>query len=544
MKQYVIGVDFGTLSMRGVLMDALTGRELGQIEKVYPHAVLDRALPDGTPLLPDFALQVPADYRLALGGLKELMASAGVEPGQVKGFCADFTSSTLLALDDKGRPLCEDPVFCREPHAYAKLWKHHGAVDQAQRMQTLARQEKWLEQFGGRVPCEWALPKILETLEQAPRVYENTRWFMEGGDYISLLLTGQVSRAACFAGFKSQWQRDGYAWESFLSALHPGLQDLPRVGWSGPVYPAGACVGKVSLEGSALSGLAVGTPVFTPMIDAHASAPALGAVNEGDMMLVIGTSGVNVYQSGDARPLPGILGNVMDSLVPGLATYEAGQASVGDTFQWFVDTLAGADCHQKARELGISVHQLLTQRAAELAPGESGVVSLDWFNGNRNVLADYRLSGAFVGMTLSTKPHHLYRSLLEGAAFGCRRIVEQFEAHGLAVKSLCAAGGIPQKNPLLMQIYADVLNRSIRVPVCSAPAARGCCVVAAAAIGAHSDLSSAARALAIKEQQLYVPQPAFVKAYDRLYAFYRKLHDHFGVDHPEFMAGLRQLGEK
>ncbi len=542
MARYTIGMDYGTLSVRTVLLDVQSGRDVAYAEWRYPHGVMESHLPDGTALGKDFALQHPKDYLLGLSTIKEVLDASGVDPREVGALTVDFTTCTLLSVDEAFEPLCFRKEFSCDPHAYAKLWKHHGAQKEADRINALAeaRKEPWLGRYGGRISCEWLLPKVMETYACSPAVYDKTFRFMEAGDWLSYCLTGQESHAAAFCGFKAMYDGTDYPSRDFMRELEPGLEDLFETKVSRKIVGAGELAGRLCARGAALTGLSEGTPLASPMIDAHASMPALNAVGEGEMMMVVGTSCCHIVNSREYRNIPGIAGVVKDAVVNGMYTYEAGQSGAGDCFDWFVKNCVNDTLMTQAREKGVSIHAHLRELAQGLAPGESGLLCLDWLNGNRSVLCDHSLSGLFLGVTLSTRPEELYRALIEATAFGTRMILERFEAYGLTLRSLCAAGGIPAKDPMLMQIFADVLGREIRLPKVFASGARGSAIVASVASGDYPDLSCACRALCAGDELVYRPIAKNVAVYQRLYDLYCGLHDLFGKE-TSYMKQLRAI---
>lgn len=541
-KRFVIGVDFGTLSARALLVDIENGKECATAEFVYPHAVMDRNLPNGTPLRERWALQHPADYTEALASvIPAVLQQAGVQAQQVAGVGIDFTACTLLALDECGTPLCLKEEFAGEPHAYAKLWKHHASQPQADVVTAVARErgEQFINSFGGKVSSEWAIPKILETLQEAPHVFDATARFCEAADWLSQVLCGKESRAPSFAGYKSFWQPEtGYPSNDFYVALDKRLDGL--IGSKIPARVEGVqeIAGYLNEHGAALTGLKKGTPLALPIIDAHAAMPAVGAVNAGDFVMILGTSACHLLQADKPAVVPGISGCVQDVIVPELTTFEAGQAAVGDSFAWFVKNLLPAEYTQTAKQRGISVHALLRERASALAVGESGLLALDWWNGNRSILNNADLSGVLVGLTLRTRPEEIYRALLEACAFGSRLIVETFEKSGLTVRDILAAGGIARKDPFMMQIYADVLGKPIRVTSTAQAGALGSAMYAAVAAGAYADISEASAHMAAPCDTQYLPDPEHVSAYDALYRDYLTLHDYFGNEENAVMARL------
>lgn len=542
MKPYVIGLDYGTLSGRCLLIDSRDGTAVAESVFAYPHAVMDERLPDGTSLPPQFALQHPQDYLDVLSNtVPDVLRQSGISPEQVAGIGIDFTACTLLPVDREGIPLCFQESFAGNPHAYVKLWKHHAAHRQAERITALAleRGEPWLPIYGGKISSEWALPKILQVLEEAPEVYRATDRFTEAADWLSRMLTGVETHSAVFAGYKALWNAEaGYPSDAFLCALHPGLHGLVGSRLSEQVYGPERIAGTLNAAGAALTGLSVGTPLALPMIDAHAAMPALGIAGEGELMMIVGTSTCHLIHAKNERPVPGICGYVRDGVMPGCVTYEAGQSCVGDIFDWFVSCNVPERDTREAARRGISVHQLLRERASALEPGESGLLALDWLNGNRSVLMDAELSGMVLGVTLRTKPEELYRAWIEATAYGTRMILENFEENEIPIRSIVAAGGIAQKDPMMMQIYADVTGREIRIAGSSQAGALGSAIYAAVAGGLFPSLTEAVSRLSVKELCSYRPNPKHHGAYNRLYREYQTLHDYFGRGGNDVMKRL------
>ena len=549
MSKCVLGVDFGTLSARALIVETQTGRELGTAAMDYPHGVMDRALPDGTPLPPDWALQDPADYLECLSRVvPQALAQAGVRAEDVVGVGVDATTCTLFPIDANGAPLCALPELAGEKHAYAKLWKHHGAQAYADRMTRVARErgEAFLARYGGKVSSEWLFPKLWETLDQAPALYARAHRFIDTADWIVMKLTGAEARSGCLAGCKAFWNpRDGYPPNDYFRALDPRLEHAVDEKLSRDIRQVCTRAGFLTEEGARLTGLAPGTAVAVGHSDALVALPAAGITGAGRMLMIVGTSTCHIMLDDRERDVPGICGVVDDGVIPGFLSYEAGQSCVGDHFDWFVHTLAPEAYAREARERGLDLHRLLTEKAARLAPGESGLLALDWWNGNRSVLVDADLTGLFMGMTLATRPEELYRALIEATAFGTRLIIENFEEHGVPVQGITACGGIAQKNAFLMQLYADVLGREISVARSAQNSALGSAmmgaVAAGRAAGGWDTIDEAAAAMGGVRPGGYVPDPAAHAVYDRLYAEYRALHDWFGRGGSDVMKRLKQI---
>ncbi|NEB03473.1 ribulokinase [Streptomyces sp. SID13726] len=540
---YVVGIDYGTLSGRAVVIRVRDGAELAAAEHAYRHAVLDQELPDGTPLPPDWALQVPSDYIDVLRhAVPEALASAGVRADQVIGIGTDFTACTMVPTLADGTPLCELPEYGNRPHAYVKLWRHHAAQAQADRITALAveRKELWLKRYGGKISSEWEFAKALQLLEEDPEVYRRTERWVEAADWIVWRLCGTYVRNACTAGYKGQFQDGSYPSVDYLGSLNPEFADFVSEKLEHPVSQLGDLAGTLTAEAAGWTGLPEGIAVCVGNVDAHVTAPAAGAVEPGRMVAIMGTSTCHVMSSDQWAEVPGMCGVVNGGILPGLWGYEAGQSGVGDIFGWFVRTGLPASYTEEAAALGRGPHEHLTALAAQQAIGEHGLVALDWHSGNRSVLVDHDLSGVMVGLTLSTRPEDVYRALLEATAFGTRTIIEAFETAGVPVKELVIAGGLT-KNDLLMQIYADVTRRPLGVIDSTQGPALGAAMHAAVAAGAHTDIRAAAQAMGKARPAVYLPDPARAAAYDRLYAEYRLLHDYFGRGANQVMHRLHGI---
>ncbi len=551
MAKYTIGVDFGTLSARALVVEVGTGRELASATLNYAHGVMDEYLPTGERLKPDWALQHPQDYLDCLAyTIPEALKKAGVNSADVIGVGIDFTACTVVAVDEEGTPLCLRSEWAHNPHSWIKLWKHHAAQDEANRLNAVAQErgEAFLARYGGKISSEWMLPKIWQTLNEAPEVYAAAHRFMEAGDWVIMQLTGRETRNACMAGYKAMWSKsEGYPSKDFLRALDPRLENVVDEKLSRDIYPIGAKAGEITPEAAKLTGLKEGTAVSVATVDAHVSIPATGSVEAGNMLMIMGTSTCDIMVSKEEHIVPGMCGVVADGVIPGLLGYEAGQSCVGDHFNWFVDTCVPAEYAREAAEKGMDLHQLLTDKAARLKPGESGLMALDWWNGNRSVLVDVDLTGMILGMTLTTKPEEMYRALIESTAYGARVIMDTFEESGVRISKLLACGGIAKKNPFLMQIYADVLNREIEVVRSTQAPALGAAmfgaVAAGAAHGGYDDIADAAREMGGTEQKKYAPISENVAVYRQLYAEYKQLHDYFGRGGNDVMKRLKAIKE-
>ena len=527
----VVGVDFGTLSGRAVVVRVADGAELGSAVTDYPHAVVDRTLPGGDrPLPPEWALQVPEDYVEVLRtAVPAALRAAGADPAHVVGVATDFTACTVLPTTADGTPLCELDEFSAEPHAFVKLWKHHAAQGQADRINELARRrgEPWLPRYGGLISSEWEFAKALQVLEEAPAVYAAMEHFVEAADWIVWQLTGTYVRNTCTAGYKGIRQDGHYPSPEFCKELNPGFERFVADKLDHTLGELGERAGGLSARAAAWTGLPEGVAVAVGNVDAHVTVPAAQAIEPGHLVAIMGTSTCHVVNGTELHQVPGMCGVVDGGITRGLWGYEAGQSGVGDIFAWFVEHGVPPSYHEAARERGISVHDLLTELGARQAVGEHGLLALDWHSGNRSVLVDHDLSGLVVGQTLATRAEDTYRALLEATAFGTRRIIEAFRSSGVPITDLVVAGGL-LRNATLMQIYADVTNLPLSTIGSEQGPALGSAIHAAVAAGAHPDIRAAAAAMGSRSAGVFRPIPENVAAYDELYAEYLTLHDNFG----------------
>ena len=551
----VVGVDYGTLSGRAVVVRAADGQILGSAVHPYPHAVMDEVLTAGPsaeagsplPLPPDWALQVPADYVEVLkvavpAALQQAREEHGVEADQVVGIGTDFTACTMVPTTADGTPLNEVAELSDRPHAYVKLWKHHAAQPHADRINSLAHQraEPWINRYGGLISSEWEFAKGLQLLEEDPEVYAAMRHWVEAADWIVWQLAGAYVRNACTAGYKGIRQDGAYPSRDFLSALNPDFAGFVSDKLEHPIGQLGQQAGRLTAQAAGWTGLPEGIAVAVGNVDAHVTAPAAGAVEPGQMVAIMGTSTCHVMNADTLAEVPGMCGVVDGGIVDGLWGYEAGQSGVGDIFGWFVDHGVPGRYHQEAADRGISIHALLTEKAAAQQVGAHGLLALDWHSGNRSVLVDHELSGLVLGQTLATRAEDIYRALLEATAFGTRVIVEAFQDAGVPVTEFIVAGGL-LKNPLLMQIYADVTRLPLSTIATDQGPALGSAIHAAVAAGVHQDVRAGATAMGKVDRAVYTPDPDRAAVYDRLFDEYRTLHDYFGRGGNDVMRRLRGL---
>jgi L-ribulokinase len=545
-RRITIGVDFGTESGRVLLLDLTSGKELAVSEVRYPHGVIDHVLASsGTELPPDTALQDPADYLEVLyEGIPKALAAAEASADEVIGIGVDFTCCTVLPVTDDGTALCALAEWRDRPHAWVKLWKHHSAQPVADRLNevALARGERFLARYGGRLSSEWYFPKLIELWQKDRRVYDAMSAFVEATDWIVWHLTGSLVRASCSAGYKACWsESDGLPSRDYFEAAYPGFPD-PADKLGTVFLPPGACAGSLLAEVAERLGLNPGTAVAVGNVDSFVSVPGAGVRRPGVFLMVVGTSICDLVIDRHESRMPGITGVVEDGILPGFFGYEAGQAAVGDMFAWFGGRLLGLDSEPGS---GPSWYERFEAEAAKIAPGASGLVALDWWNGNRTILGDAALSGVIAGLTLSSTPAELYRALLESVAFGTRRIIENFVGNGIGIEEIVACGGIAERSALMMQLLADVTGLPVTIPDSTQIPARGaalCASIAAgSARGGFDDFETALNALSPAMTRYYAPAPAHKATYDEVYSVFLSLHDELGRDHVEWLHNLKKI---
>ncbi len=531
-SQYTMGLDFGSNSMRVLLVDVADGREIAQAVADYPSGEMGIILDDSNP---DLARQHPLDYfKVIEKAVREALTAAAVAKGdfapkQIIGIGVDTTGSTPMPVDAEGNSLTSNPKFANNPNAMAWLWKDHTGHAEAEQFTQAATKlhPEYLAKCGGRYSSEWFWSKILKCARVAPDVFDAAYTWVEIADWIPAILCGtqhpkQMIRGVCAAGHKAFYNSSwgGYPAETFVASLEP---KLARVRQSLPdqCVSVAEIAGKLSDEWAKKLGLPAGIPVAVGAFDAHLGAIGAG-IADGTLVKIIGTSTCDIMTSKMGRELPdipGLCGIVPESVLPGSYGLEAGQSAVGDLFAWLVG---------RVNPTG-QTHESLTKEAEKLTPGESGLVALDWHNGNRTVLVDQRLTGLYVGLTLHTTPAEMYRTLIEATAFGARVIMERFEAYGVAVNRVINCGGISARNPFAMQIYADIMNRPIAISRSLQTCALGSAVAAAVVAKAHPDFDTAIAKMTGVQDKIYNPIPSNVKVYEKLYQLYRQLHDAFGV---------------
>jgi len=550
MAKYTIGVDFGTESGRAVLVDISDGKEIATAVYPYSHGVIDEQLPDSKIRLElDWALQDPQDYiRTFQDSIPAVLKLSGIHAADVIGVGIDFTACTMLPTKADGTPLCALPQFREQPHAWVKLWKHHAAQPEADKINETARRmnEGWLDRYGGKISSEWFFSKALQILEEAPVIYAAADRLIEAADWVVWQLTGVETRNACTAGYKAMWSKEnGFPSKEYFASLHPDLAAVIEEKMSTDITPIGQRAGGLSEQAALWTGLNAGIAVAIANVDAHVAVPAATVTGPGRMVMIMGTSTCDMVLGTEERMVPGMCGYVEDGIIPGFFGYEAGQSCVGDHFAWFVENCVPSKYEQEARERGMDIHQLLEEKSGRLKVGESGLLALDWWNGNRSVLVDVDLTGLLIGATLATRPEEIYRALIEATAYGKRMIIETFQKNGVPIHELVACGGLPEKNKLLMQIYADVIGLPIRVSASKQAPALGSAmfgaVAAGKAAGGYDSIYDAAKVMAHLKDEMYTPNKENQRIYERLYAEYVTLHDYFGRSDNDVMKRLKKI---
>ena len=497
--------------------------------------MIDRKLPSSGEELPDdWALQDPDDWVTVIEkALPEVIKKAGISADDVVGLGVDFTSCTVLPVTGEGVPLCTIARWRKRRHSWPKLWKHHAAQPVADRLNEVAleRGDAFLERYGGRISSEWYFPKLISIWLEDREIYEGCDAFIEATDWIVWYLTGVECRQAATAGFKAMWSpQEGLPPTEYFQAAYPGF-DHPGEKLGDSFAALGTRAGTLRPEVAKKVGLPESVAVAVGNVDAWVSVPGVGVEGPGTFVIVIGTSICDMIVHPEETRLPGITGVVKDGILPGLYGYEAGQAAVGDMLAWFVENMVmDPDSYGK-----------LEKAAAKIDPGETGLLALDWWNGNRTILADADLTGAIFGLGLHSTREQVYRALLESIAFGSRRIMDNFEEHGLVLSEIVACGGIAERSPLMMQLLADTSGRLVHVPKVNEIPARGAALFGGVAAGVYEDIASAIAATRPKSVRTYEPDLAAKKTYDRVYEIYRTLYELMGHSEVRLLHELKRI---
>ena len=564
-KKYVIGLDFGSLSARGVLVALNNGKILTEAVTAYKRGILSATDVGSKELPPDTVLVDALDYWYALRQLTgKLIEQSGVDPKEIGAMGIDFTASTVLPVDRNLIPLSEKAEYRWHFHAYTKLWKHHSASPWAEQLTELLKKydRELLAVYGNRISAECLIPKVLEIFEKDRKVYDGAAYFLEAADWLLCKLTGKQIRSASFALCKGLWrEKQGYPEAGLFAEIAPELENIPeqKLGAKNAlyIYPWEKA-GTLTEEAAEELKLCADTIVTGAQMDAHAGLPALGITDAGKVLLVVGTSTGIIFQGKSRKEIQGLCSIADYCDLPELIGYAAGQASTGDCLEWFIKNSVPGYCQEQAREAGKDIFSWLSEQAEKLKPGQNGLLALDWWNGNRSCLADQELSGLILGLGLETRPEEIYRALLEACAFGVKRIFKEVEQYGIPLKEIHACGGITQKNPLFMQIYADVTGKKIIVHRCEQAPALGMAIYAAAALpsvkggygsGAeegpqteavrHAALSAASANMQSRDFEVYTPQEEYHRVYESMGEEFDRLYDYFGMEN-HVMKKLKQ----
>ncbi|MDK4213788.1 ribulokinase [Staphylococcus warneri] len=531
---YSIGIDYGTASGRVILVNTSDGKIVSSYEETYQHGTIAEEL-GGETLPHNYFLQHAGDYHHVLeNGVKHVLEESQVNKDEVVGIGVDFTSCTVVFLDENFKPLHMNEDLANHPHAYVKLWKHHGAQDEATQMVEANEKanQNWLDYYGHSVNSEWMIPKILEVKHKAPELLERAHYIMEAGDYMTSLLVNQNIRSNCGIGFKGFYdEMNGFNYD-FFETVDPELPQIVKDKCEAPVIQIGDSAGSLSEYYQNLWGLSSNVQISPYMIDAHSGVLGAGAIEKGEFTPVIGTSTCHLMLDPKQEPIPSITGSVKDAIIPGLYAYEAGQAAVGDLFS-YSERMAPQHIVEEAAKQDKSVLEYLETLASQIPVEDQHVVVLDWHNGNRSILSDSHLTGSVFGLTLQTPFEMVHRAYLESTAFGTKMIMQQFEDNDIPVHTVYASGGIPKKSRLLVDIYANVLNKKVVVLESSNATALGAAMLGANVGGAYDTLRETVQHM---KQPVYYekqPDPEKVKHYEKLFDKYQKLHDLLGREHPE-----------
>ncbi|WP_052129942.1 ribulokinase [Ureibacillus sinduriensis] len=540
---YAIGFDFGTETGRALLIHIETAEIIATIEVAYPHGVIAKQLND-RPLKNAMVLQNPNDYEWTLKELTErIVKETNISKEQIKGIGIDFTSSTVLPITADFEPLMKTPEFSKNPHAYAKLWKSHSADKEARIITERLAAHPYLEKYGNIISSEWLLPKLLEVIHDEPTLFNKMDYFIEAGDWLVAKLTGRLVRSNCMAGYKGLWQKSGnYLDRATLASIHPALEEVYDTKLVGDVLPVGTFAGYLREDMANWLGLSCGTAVGVGMIDAHAAVIGAGLSEPNELLIVVGTSSCHLLLSEKETVIPGISGVVEDGIIPGLFAYEAGQVAVGDIFSYFVKKQLPEKYYIEANLAGKSVFEVLNDYASKLEVGESGLVALDWHNGNRTPFVNPNLSSVMVGETLLTESYEVYRALVESTAFGTKVILDLFERNQVPVNRVVLTGGIPRKNHFLVQVYADVLQKEITVINQDHVSALGAAIIGVAA-AKREPVNDLIKQYAAKQIVQFKPNAQYQKKYQQLYEIYQKLSTLFGKNET-ILKELKELKSK
>lgn len=549
-SKFTIGIEFGNETVTALLVNVSNGNCVNSTTYQYTHGIITEKLPDSDiELAAGWALHHPRDYITALKRtVPRLLKGNAIDADQVIGIGVSFADSTLIPVTADGTPLALLDEFKEDPNAWPKIGKHTAAKEKADQITELAADlfETFLDRYGGRINAEWFFPKVWETYDESSSIYNAADRVIEGCDWLTWQLTGVESRSITAAGYKALWSKEeGFPLETFFSSLAPGLASVVEEKMSREISPLGQQVGLLCEEAAQWMKLNPGIPVATGMMNNQAAVPAASVVEPGNMTILLGSRFGHMVLSKKEYRVPGMAGMVKDGIIPGYTGYEAGQASGGDQFAWFMKNAAPEEYAKEARKRKISIYELMEEKASALEPAESGLIALDWWNGDRSILVDEDLTGLILGYNLQTKPEEIYRAMLEASAFGTRKIIETFIASGVPINEIVVTGGAPMQNKLLLKILAEVTRMEIKVADCPHSSAMGAAMYAAVAAGTenggYATIQDACKNMAHLMEKTFVPNNNDKKTYNRLYSEYTLLHDYFGYGHNDAMKRLKNL---
>ncbi len=537
MARILLGLSFHAESVKAVAIDVNSGNMVGRAIEKYSKGVIRENLPTGERIPAGFVLADPKAWLVSMkGAIARLMNETGIPPPEIISLGVSMESCVVLPTDSFGVPLCMKEEFASNPHAWPKLWNHRGAAPQAEKLTKIARDrgEPFLDQTGNRVSSEWMWPKLLEVIEKSPEVAQATEWFIEGSDWIVWQLTGNQIRNLCSAGYKACYiEGIGYPSGAFFENASFDLARIAEKVRSVPVLPSGRFVGGLLPEAAQNLGLMPDLSVGAGVISNHVGVVGAGVYEPGVLTLVFGDSTAHMLMSDEEKIFEGYSCMVKDGIVDGYWGYEAGQPATGELFEWFKNILSPVGLSRRAESDDVDDEVVLDRWLSEVPPGSNGVLSLEWFDGNKSVLFDPSLSGVITGLKLGTTPAQIYKSLVEATAFGTKKIIQAFKDGGLKINKIVAIGSVPFKSPSRLQIYADVIGLPIHVPDTPEAIARGTAIIGAMSVDTkelgYKGREAYFEAMKSEDHDYFEPNENTKKIYEEIYEKYSKLHDMYGL---------------
>lgn len=547
MSKYTIGVDFGQNSGRAILIDVDSGEQIAVSTYDYYYGIMNRNFIDGTPLPHNWSIANPQDYLDVLNNVIRGVLE-NISPGDVIGLGIDFSYCCMLPVTKDGTPLCFTNEFKNNPHAYVKLNNHISATAEAKHMLQVAqkRNETWLDCYNNSIGADWLFPKILETYNNAPEIYNAAGYFIEVTDWLVWQLTDIQVRNSFAAGYKALWNKEyGYPTKDYFKEINPEFENIVQDKLDAPIASIGTMAGGISRKGSELTGLKVGTAVSIGSVDIVSCMPTVKLTGENKMLAVMGSSSIFLTMSSLNNQVDGVIGPIPDGIIPGYSGYKANQAAVGETFSWLLNNYLPPEYHECAKREGRNLHSYLAQLMMKQKAGESGIVFLNWLRGNKSPLMNPNLTALFVGMTLNTKVEHMYRAVIESMAFDTRRIMDCFAQKGIEIDTFIGVGTIAERNPFIMQLYADILKTPVKVSGTQLAPVIGSAIFGACAagsqVGGYDSLTTASAVMGNLKPTTYYPIIENVNIYDRLYNEYCNLCDIFSDNNNNIMNNLKSI---